>query len=58
MYPEEKLGAGIQSASIMWERVEALFQPFSRYKGGNGKERQCAFRIVFDTMDIGMYGCL
>ena len=52
MYHEGKLGAGIQSASIMWERLEALFQ--GMHKGGNGKERQCAFRIVFYTMDIGI----
>ncbi len=26
MYPEEILGAGTQSASIMWKRVESLFQ--------------------------------
>ncbi len=25
MYPEETLGVGLQSASIMWEHVEELF---------------------------------
>ncbi len=26
MYPEDALGGGVQSASIMWERIENLFQ--------------------------------
>ncbi len=39
MYHEGKLGAGIQSASFMWERVEALFQGIREVMVKNGNAR-------------------
>ena len=44
--------------SICHHHVGACGSVISRHKGGNGKERKCAFRIFFDAMDIGMHGFL
>ncbi len=43
---------------ICKHHVGACGIAISRYKGGYGKERECAFRIVFNTMDICMHGFL
>ena len=45
MYPEEALGAGIQSASIMWERLEALFQGIRDVMAKSGNARSGSFSL-------------
>ena len=45
MYPEEVLGAGIQSATIMWERVEALFQGIREVMVKSGNARSGSFSM-------------
>jgi hypothetical protein len=49
MYPDEKLGAGIQSASIMWERLEALFQGIREVMVKNGNARSGSFSIPWTS---------
>jgi hypothetical protein len=45
MYPEDALGGGIQSASIMWERVENLFQGIRDLMKTHGNARSGSFSI-------------
>jgi hypothetical protein len=45
MYPEEALGAGIQSASIMWERMEELFQGIRDVMTKSGNARSGSFSL-------------
>ena len=49
MYPEEVLGAGIQSATIMWERVEALFQGIREVMVKNGNARSGSFSMPWTS---------
>lgn len=45
MYPEDALGGGVQSASIMWERVENLFQGIRDLMKTHGNARSGSFSI-------------
>ena len=45
MYPEDALGGGAQSASIMWERVENLFQGIRDLMKTHGNARSGSFSI-------------
>jgi hypothetical protein len=45
MYPEDALGGGVQSASIMWERVESLFQGIRDVMQKNGNSRSGSFSM-------------
>ena len=38
--------------------MRAYGRVIPRHKGRDGKEWQCAFRIIFATMDTGMHGFL
>ncbi len=49
MYPEEVLGAGIQSATIMWERVEALFQGIREVMIKSGNARSGSFSMPWTS---------
>ncbi len=49
MYPEEVLGAGIQSATIMWERVEALFQGIREVMVKSGNARSGSFSMPWTS---------
>jgi hypothetical protein len=48
MYLEDALGGGVQSASIMWERVESLLQGSRDL--AYGEKWKCAIWLFFDTM--------
>jgi hypothetical protein len=39
MYPEERLGMHVNSASMMWERVEAVFEGVRTIMRDNGRAR-------------------
>ncbi len=39
MYPEERLGMHANSASMMWERVEAVFEGVRSIMRDNGRAR-------------------
>ncbi len=45
MYPEDALGGGVQSASIMWEQIESLFDGIRNVMQRNGKSRSGSFCI-------------
>ncbi len=45
MYPEDALGGGVQSASIMWERIEILFQGIRDLIKTHGNARSGSFSI-------------
>ena len=45
MYPEDALGGGVQSASILWERVESLFQGIRDVMQKNGNSRSGSFSM-------------
>ena len=49
MYPEEVLGGGIQSATIMWERVEALFQGIREVMVKSGNARSGSFSMPWTS---------
>ncbi len=49
MYPEEVLGAGIQSATIMWERVEALFEGIREVMVKSGNARSGSFLMPWTS---------
>ncbi len=38
-YPEERLGMHVNSASMMWERVEAVFEGVRTIMRDNGRAR-------------------
>ena len=45
MCPEDALGGGVQSASILWERVESLFQGIRDVMQKNGNSRSGSFSM-------------
>ncbi len=53
MYPEEGLGSSVQSASIMWEQIECLFENIRTVIKRSGS--MCAIGINGDAMDSCMY---
>ena len=55
MYPEEKLGAGIQSASIMWENVEALYVGIRDIMVKNGTARSGSFSLHWSASCMAFF---
>ncbi len=55
MYPEEALGAGVQSASIMWERVEGLFQGIRDLMQNNGNSRSGSFSLPWTAACMSFF---
>jgi hypothetical protein len=49
MYPEDVLGAQVQSASIMWERVEGLFQSVRELMTRSGNARSGSFSMMWTS---------
>ena len=49
MYPENVFGAQVQSASIMWERVEGLFQSIRELMTSSGNARSGSFSMIWTT---------
>jgi hypothetical protein len=49
MYPEERLGMQLNSASMMWERVEALFQGVRSLMRDNGRARSGSFTMEWSV---------
>jgi hypothetical protein len=47
MYPEERLGMNLNSASMMWETVESLFEGVRRVMRENGRARSGSFSMVW-----------
>jgi hypothetical protein len=45
MYPEEALGPGVQSATIMWEHVESLFENIRQLMRKSGRARSGSFAM-------------
>ena len=45
MYPEEALGSGVQSATIMWEHVESLFENIRQLMRKSGRARSGSFSM-------------
>ena len=45
MYPEEALGPGVQSATIMWEHVESLFEKIRELMRKSGRARSGSFSM-------------
>ena len=45
MYPEERLGMNINSASMMWETVESFFEGVRRVMRENGRARSGSFSM-------------
>jgi hypothetical protein len=58
MCPEEVLGAGIQSATIMWERVEALFQGIREVMGKSRNARSGSFSIPWTSACVDFLMCV
>ncbi len=55
MYPEEVLGAGIQSATIMWERVEAVFQGIREVMVKSGNARSGSFSMPWTSACMAFF---
>ncbi len=53
MYPEEALGSRVQSASIMWEQIERLFNNIRKHR--DEKEWKCPIGITINGVDSWMY---
>lgn len=49
MYPEERLGMHLNSASMMWERVEMLFQGVRNVMRDNGRARSGSFTMEWSA---------
>jgi hypothetical protein len=49
MYPEERLGMHLNSASMMWERVEMLFQGVRSVMRDNGRARSGSFTMEWSA---------
>jgi hypothetical protein len=45
MYPEDALGLGVQSATIMWEHLESLFENIRHLMQKSGRARSGSFVI-------------
>jgi hypothetical protein len=55
MYPEDVLGAQVQSASIMWERVEGLFQSVRELMTRSGNARSGSFSMIIWTSALMIF---
>jgi hypothetical protein len=55
MYPEKALGAGVQSASIMWERVEGLFEDIRDLMQNNGNSRSGSFSLPWTAACMSFF---
>ena len=49
MYPEERLGMQINSASIMWEMVEEVFRGVRTVMREKGRARSGSFSMVWSS---------
>ncbi len=49
MYAEERLGHNINSAGIMWEMIEAVFQGIRTVMSESGRARSGSFRMTWST---------
>jgi hypothetical protein len=49
MYPEERLGMHSNSASMMWERIEALFQGVRSVMRDSGRARSGSFNMEWSV---------
>ncbi len=49
MYPEERLGMSLNSASMMWEMVEAVFEGIRGVMRANGRTRSGSFTMLWST---------
>jgi len=49
MYPEERLGMHLNSASMMWERVEMLFEGVRSVMRDNGRARSGSFTMEWSA---------
>jgi hypothetical protein len=49
MYPEERLGMSLNSASMMWETVEAVFEGIRGVMRANGRARSGSFTMLWST---------
>lgn len=49
MYAEERLGQNINSAGIMWETIEALFQGIRTVMSESGRARSGSFKLVWSA---------
>ena len=55
MYPEEKLGPGLQSASIMWEHVEEIFVGIRDVMVKNATARSGSFSLQWTTACMAFF---
>ena len=49
IYPEERLGRNINSASIMWETLEELFQGIRIVMSESGRECSGTFHLMWSS---------
>ena len=49
MYPEERLGMNINSAAMMWETVESVFEGVRRVMRDNGRARSGSFSMMWSV---------
>ncbi len=47
MYLEERLGSNINSAGIMWEMIEELFQGSRKVMSESGRARSGSFNLMW-----------
>ncbi len=52
MYPEEALGPGVQSATIMWEHVQSLFENIRQLMRKSGRARSGSFFMPWTAVCI------
>ena len=55
MYPEDVLGVQVQSASIMWERVESLFQSIRELMTDSGNARSGSFSVAWSWSHFNLF---
>ena len=49
MYAKERLGRNINSAGIMWEMIEALFQGIRTVMSESGRARSGSFKLLWSA---------
>ncbi len=49
MYPEERLGMHLNSASMMWETAEDVFEGARRVMRDNGRARSGSFSMKWSS---------
>ena len=52
MYPEERLGRNINSACIMWEMIEELFQSIRIVMSKSGRARSGTFNLMWSSAQL------